>query len=226
MRVRRIVDLSHTIVTGMPVYPGDPEVSLEPATTLADDGYRVLRVAMGSQSGTHVDAPAHFLADGAQIDAMALSMFLGTAVVVDLRSAADRSPIAWSVLAPHASAFGPDRLVLLHTGRSECWGTPRYVDHPYLSEEAAQGLVDAGVRTVGIDALSVDETPTGPDHQTSFGAHDVLLGAGCAVVENLTDLALVDWPDPLVSVLPLKLAAADGAPVRAVAVQLEGTDAG
>ena len=64
-----IIDLSHPLRTGTPVYPGDPEVVVSPAATAAADGYNVLHVTMGSQSGTHVDAPFHFLADGARIDA-------------------------------------------------------------------------------------------------------------------------------------------------------------
>lgn len=80
-QVRRIVDLSHPISADTQVYPGDPVPQLSAATTIDRDGYNVLHVSMGSQTGTHVDAPYHFLADGARIDAMELSMFLGPAVV-------------------------------------------------------------------------------------------------------------------------------------------------
>ena len=83
-RVKRIVDLSHPIDADTQVYPGDPIPRLSPATTIDRDGYNVLNVSMGSQTGTHVDAPYHFLADGPRIDAMELSMFLAPAMVVDV----------------------------------------------------------------------------------------------------------------------------------------------
>jgi kynurenine formamidase len=220
MAVERIVDLSHSIEAGITVYPGDPVVSLAPAATIAEDGFNVLRVHMGSQSGTHVDAPFHFLAAGARIDQLDLSLFLGRGLVIALGERAPRSPITWSDLEPFATQVRPSQLVLLHTGWSRFWGSDQYFEHPYLDAAAAGRLVDLGIRAVGIDALSIDETILAGDHPTGFAAHHVLLGAGGVIVENLTNLEQVDWPDPLISVLPLKITGADGAPVRAVAIDL------
>jgi kynurenine formamidase len=176
---------------------------------------------MGSQTGTHVDAPYHFLADGARIDAMDLSMFLGPATVVDVRGSAPRSVISWPQLEPSLAQMAGRSILVLHTGWSRYWRTPAYLDHPYLARDAAEGIVAAGVRTVAIDAMSVDETPPPGGEPGSYAAHDVLLGAGGAIVENLTNLDAVDFEQALLSVLPIRLADADGAPVRAVAVQLE-----
>jgi kynurenine formamidase len=112
---------------------------------------------------------------------------------------------------------------VLHTGWSEHWRSTAYLDHPFLSQDAAERIVAAGVRTVAIDAMSVDETDPPGGKPGSFAAHDVLLGASGAIVENLTNLEAVDFADPLLSVLPIRLADADGAPVRAVALQLEAS---
>jgi kynurenine formamidase len=222
MPLRRIVDLSHPLDATTTVYPGDPQVELAAAARVDPDGYNVLHVRMGSQSGTHVDAPYHFLDDGARIDEMDLALFLGPAVVIDVRHVGSRRAITWPDLAYvdalPASVAG--RMVLLHTGWSRTWGTPAYFDHPYLDAGAAQELIDRGVRTVGVDAASVDETMLEGEHPTGFATHHVLLGAGCAIVENLTNLGAIDWSDPVVSVLPLRLTAADGAPVRAVAFEV------
>jgi kynurenine formamidase len=215
--VRRIVDLSHPIDAETQVYPGDPVVQLSPATTIDRDGYNVLHVSMGSQTGTHVDAPYHFLVDGARIDAMDLSMFIGPATVVGVRGLAPRSTISWPQLEPSVAQMVSGAILVLHTGWSRHWCSPTYLDHPYLGADAAEGIVAAGVRTVAIDAMSVDETPS----PGSYAAHDILLGAGCAIVENLTNLDAVDFAEPLLSVLPMRLADADGAPVRAVALQLD-----
>jgi kynurenine formamidase len=221
VRVRRIVDLSHPISADTQVYPGDPLPQLSPATTIDRDGYNVLQVSMGSQTGTHVDAPYHFLTNGARIDAMELTMFLGPAAVVDLRGLSPRSTISWPQLEPSMSAMAEGSILVLHTGWSQHWRSRAYLDHPYLTQDAAEGIVAAGVRTVAIDAMSVDETAPPGSEPGSFAAHDVLLGAGGAIVENLTNLEAVDFADPLLSVLPIRLADADGAPVRAVALQLE-----
>jgi kynurenine formamidase len=221
LRVRRIVDLSHPISADTQVYPGDPVPQLSPATTIDRDGYNVLQVSMGSQTGTHVDAPYHFLTDGARIDTMELTMFLGPAAVVDMRGLTPRSTISWPQLEPSMSAMPEGSILVLHTGWSKHWRSTAYLDHPFLAQDAAEGIVAAGVRTVAIDAMSVDETAPPGGEPGSFAAHDVLLGAGGAIVENLTNLEAVDFAEPLLSVLPIRLAGADGAPVRAVALQVE-----
>ncbi|WP_433439078.1 cyclase family protein [Nonomuraea sp. CA-141351] len=207
-----LVDLSVPIETGMPVYPGDPEVSVGPALTVARDGVNVLGLHLGSQSGTHVDAPFHIDDSLPTLDELPLSRFCGPAVVVDVRGLAPRSPIA---AAPFQDVTAP--IVLLATGWSANWETDAYQAHPYLTEEAAALLVERGVRTVGIDALSVDPTPT-----EDFPAHRVLCGAHAVIAENLTGLdRLLDAQArgrPIeVSLFPIRLPGADGAPVRAVA---------
>jgi kynurenine formamidase len=185
-------------------------VRLRPARTLERDGYRVSHLHLGSHSGTHLDAPSHVAGDGTTVDQLPLHLLVGPAVVVDLRDLGPREPVEWERLAAGAR---PGRMLVLHTGWDRSWGTSAYEDHPYLSAEAARALVDAGVRVVGTDALSIDETGG-----TAFPAHEALLHAGGVVVENLTNLAAVDHPEPVLSVLPLPLRGVDGSPVRAVAL--------
>lgn len=219
--VRRIVDLSHPVADDTPVYPGDPVTRFTPAATLAADGYNVLHVQMGSQTGTHVDAPYHFLDDGARIDELPLELFLGPAVIADVRGKRPHGRIDWSDLAPCADRLGPGRILVLRTGWDEHWGTGTYFDHPFLTGDAAARVVAAGVRTVALDALSLDETVVGGEPADGFAAHLAVLGAGGVIVENLRGLDAVRDPDPLLSVLPLRFAGADGAPVRAVALELD-----
>ena len=215
--VRGIVDLSHPLQDDTPVYPGDPVARFEPATTISEQGYNVLHVRMGSQTGTHVDAPFHFLEDGARIDQLPLELFLGPAVVADVRGKRPHEPITWADLAPVADRLGPGRMLVLHTGWDAHWGTDAYFDHPFLDGDAAERVVAAGVRTVGLDALSLDETVLDGEPAGGFAAHFAVLGAGGVIIENLTGLAAVRSTDPVVSVLPLRITGADGAPVRAVA---------
>jgi kynurenine formamidase len=217
--VRRVVDLSVPLDDGTPVWPGDPPVRLAPAATIDRDGYNLLAIHLGSQSGTHCDAPYHFDPGGPRIDELDLRLFTGSAVILDLRGLRARHAIGVADLGP-LERLGPGTIVVLHTGWSAHRGTPHYADHPYLGADACRVLLDGGVRTIGLDTPNVDETPVGPE--AAYPCHRLIAAAGGVVVENLTNLAAVDFADPFVSVLPLRLTGADGAPVRAVALQLGG----
>jgi len=214
--VSRVVDLSHPVRSGMPVYPGDPEVAVLPHRRLAEDGYVVHEVCMGSQSGTHVDAPMHFISGGAAITDLPPERFLGFGHIVDCTGLAADEPVPLERL-PEAGDLGPASIVLLHTGWSRHWGDDRYRAHPFLSAAGAEAILALSIGLIGIDALSVDPTS---GNRGSFPAHDLLLGAGVLIAENLTGLAQVTWPNPFLSLLPLPLSGVDGAPVRAIAMEL------
>ncbi|SDQ85393.1 cyclase family protein [Quadrisphaera sp. DSM 44207] len=213
----RIVDLSHRLDETVQVYPGDPVFTTSPAATLDADGFNVAHVAMGTHTGTHVDAPFHVVADGARVDECDLALFAGPAVVVDVRGRGPRERITWADLQPSAERMGPGRMVLLHTGWSVHFRSERYLQHPYLDAEAAERVLATGVPTLGVDTLNPDETVL--DGGAGLPVHEAVLGAGGVIAENLTNLAALDGVrEPLVSMLPLALAHADGAPVRAVAL--------
>lgn len=216
MHVRRVVDLSVPLDDRTPVWPGDPPVRLTAAATIARDGYNLLAVHMGSQSGTHCDAPYHFLAGGARVDALDLRLFTGPGVLVDVRGRPDRYPIGVADVAPYLDRVGPGTIAVLHTGWSDHRiPTEDMHGHPYLGADACRALLDRGVRTIGLDTPNIDETPS-----ATYPCHHMIAEAGGVIVENLTNLAAVDFPDPFLSVLPLRLTGADGAPCRAVAMQL------
>lgn len=214
-----LLDLSVPVVTGMPVYPGDPEVEAVPALTVADGGVNVLRLHMGSQTGTHVDAPFHIDDSLPRLDELPLTRFTGPAVVMDARGLPPRTPIGPALL---PDGLAPGVVLLIATGWSGHWGSDAYLAHPYPAPETAEAIVAAGVRTVGIDALSVDRTPPPGSGDFSLAAHRVLCEAGAVIAENLTGLGRVlDAQDAgcaiEVSLFPIALSGADGAPVRAVA---------
>ncbi|WP_433326602.1 cyclase family protein [Spirillospora sp. CA-294931] len=213
-----LVDLSVPITTGMPVYPGDPEVAVSSAITVADAGVNVQRLHLGSQSGTHVDAPFHIDDAYPRLDEVPLDRFTGSAVVMDVRGLPPRTAIPVEAL---PDGLGPGTVLLIATGWSEHWGTDAYLAHPYPSPETAEAIIASGVLTVGIDALSVDRTPDVGDDDFSLDAHRVLCGAGAVIAENLRSLDRLVEAQALghrieVFLFPLALDA-DGAPVRAVA---------
>lgn len=210
-----LIDLSHPIRAGMPVWPGDPEVEVRPVATVAEHGYNLAELHLGSQTGTHVDAPFHVDDALPTLDQVPLERFCGPARLVDLRG--------------HVGAIGlgdlpamrAGEILLLHTGYSVHWGTARYADHPWLDEAAARAIVAAGVRTVGIDAPSVDRSG-----DPALPAHHALAAAHAVIVENLTNLDAVAAIDAdraggaavTIWLFPLPLAGVDGAPARVVAV--------
>ena len=220
MRVRRVVDLSRRVDGNTQVYPGDPEVRLEPATTLADHGVNVLGVHIGSHSGTHVDAPYHFVEDGARIDELDPRLFVGPAAVLDVRGKGQRERVTAEDLRPYENRLYGGVIAVVRTGWEEHYGTPLYYDHPFLDLGAAQLLLDAGVRTVAVDALNVDATVLEGEQPDGYPAHHLILGAGGVIAENLANLGAIDFPEPLISLLPIKLGGSDGAPVRAVALEV------
>lgn len=220
MRVRRLVDLSMPLDAATPFYPGDPEPRICAATTIAKEGVNVMRLDLGTHSGTHCDAPFHFLEDGAKLDELPLERFLGPGVVVDCTGLAPRAAIGWERLEPHADRLGAGTIVLLRTGWDAHRGTDAFFAHPFLDGDAGRRLVAAGVRTVGIDAINLDQTPEGELDRAAFPCHEAVSRAGGVIVENLVGLEAVDFPDPWISVLPLRVPGADGAPTRAVALEL------
>jgi len=215
------VDLSHTLDSSTPIYPGDPTFSCCPALTLGDDGVNVQTISLGSHTGTHVDAPYHFIASGQRIDDISLSEFIGPALVIDATGKNAREKITWQDVEPFVdsmrAAQGSAPIVLIRTGWSQYWGTAVYFDHPYLDRDAAVKLVDAGVKTIGIDTLSPDETFTNPELHGQFDVHHIILGAGGIIAENLTNLDQIQDGFWVINMVPLKIGGSDGSPVRAFA---------
>jgi kynurenine formamidase len=219
MKIERVVDLSVPLTSETQVYPGDPRVSFTAHSSIAADGFNLLAVTMGSQSGTHVDAPYHFDDATPRIDELPLELFVGEGVIVDARGAGPRGRITTRHLAPVLDRLEPGRIVLLKTAWSEHYGTPTYFDHPFLDSEACALLLARGIRTIGIDAINLDETPDEENPGEGFPCHHLIAEAGGVIIENLTALERIRADAPLISVLPLAFVGADGAPVRAVAIE-------
>lgn len=220
MRIVRIVDLSLRLDASTQVFPGDPEPRFAVHSTIENDGFNLLEVHMGSQTGTHVDAPFHFDDNTARIDELPLERFIGNGVIVDVRPLQPRQPITWNVLSSAMEETAAGTIVILQTGWSEHYGTAHYFDHPYLEAEACRQLLARGVRTIGIDAINLDETPDDDHPGVGFPVHHLIAEVAGVICENLTNLSDVDFVDPIISLLPLAFQGADGAPVRAVALRM------
>ncbi|MEV6426294.1 cyclase family protein [Nocardia sp. NPDC051463] len=213
-------ELSHPISDGMLTYPSLPgprvttDISRE-QSPLIDMTYDIARVDMVGKTGTYIDAPFHFHADGADIAELPLERLFNVPIVM-IRVAGVRV-VGPDVLGDPARLWG--KAVLVHTGWSARWGSSEYrgPGHPFLVGEVADALVAANVALVGIDSLDVDDTslPTRPCHHT-------LLAAGIPIIEHLTNLDAVPDTGARLVALPAPVRGMGSFPLRAVA----WTDAG
>jgi arylformamidase len=201
-----IFDISVPLAVGLPTWPGDPCFLSEPVLLLEKgDGARVSRVTLGDHSGTHLDAPAHMLADGATLDGSSLPLLMGPALVADLRGMAE---IGIKELAG-LPLTGVERL-LLKTNNSLLWQKAEFCrEFVALSTAGAEFLVSKGVRLVGIDYLSIEKF--GGDGSV----HRILLGHEVLILEGL-DLSAVPGGVYDLVCLPLRIAGGAGAPARAI----------
>lgn len=214
----RAVDLTQELANGMPIYPGDPRPSFESVATLAKNGVNLMRLMLGSHTGTHTDAPKHFITGGIAVDEIPVSKLIGEALVIDLSSRPIGSGITNSDLKRKLEGkVKPDDIVLCYTGSSEHWGeASANSEYTYLTKEAADYLVSKKVRAVGIDFLSVEKFKA-PDPV----AHKTLLGNGIFIIESLSS-ALKQFVGKRILLinLPIKLEGGDGAPTRSLAVPI------
>lgn len=208
-----ILNLTHPLSPGMTVFPGTSPPLIRQSATRKQDGYNEKEITLYSHNGTHVDAPAHILPEGATLDSLPLTSFYGPGTVIDC-TAGGNDGIGAGLILPCLEQPGKTSFILLRTGWDRHWGTPAYLrDFPVLSEEAARLLAASGIRGVGLDTISADRHDS-PD----LPVHHILLEAGLIIIENLTGLDRLESDPFIFSCFPLPIENADGSPVRAVAI--------
>ncbi|MBN1890477.1 MAG: cyclase family protein [Thermoflexales bacterium] len=208
----KIYDVTLTISESLIVWPGDPAVHFSQPSHL-DRGHlaTVTRLDMGAHTGTHVDAPCHFIRGGASVDSLDMDVLVGPALLVHAPAA---DVLSAAVLEQLSIPPGVQR-VLFRTRNSDRWvRNEREFDQDFVAvaEDGARWLIERGIRLVGIDYLSIAPfdalTPT----------HQALLGAGVIVIESLALGAVSPGLYQLVC-LPLKIAGCDGAPARVILIE-------
>jgi arylformamidase len=206
----RFHDVTLPLRDGGVTFPGDPPIEFGVHSALdRGDPANVSRLALGSHSGTHVDAPRHFLGGGEPVDRLALDRLVGPAVVLDLTGG--RGDIGARELAGHDLAGR--RRVLLRTGNGARLRRGEFVpDYRALTPEGAGFLLEQNVELVGVDSLSIERFEA-----EDYPVHRLLLGRGVVIVEGL-DLSEVDPGLYELICLPLRLHELDGAPARVVLV--------
>lgn len=213
--LRRIIDLTHPIAGGMPVYPGDPEVRLEAVSLIKDTGYHVTEICMGTHTGTHIDAPMHCLPGAKGVDSAPLNALVGPAEVLNLGDLPPKTEITAAHLDRFSKRVEEGARVLLRTGWSKHFGSPDFfTEYPGLTEGAAVWLNARKVQLVGIEQPSVHLTQ-------DRDVHVELLSQRVVLVEWLANLDQITQDQVYLIVLPLRIVGVDGSPVRAIAIEGE-----
>ena len=188
-------------------YPGDPTLEVTQIRAIArGDAANLTHLSLGAHTGTHVDAPAHFIDGAPTLEQVPLDHMVGPARVLDLRGLA---AIDAAALRRHEIQDGD--IVLFHTDNSERWSQPGFqTDFTYVTRDAGEYLVERAVKTIGMDYLSIEQFGS-----KTFEVHKILLGRGILIIEGL-DLRAIAAGSYLLACLPLRLEGVDGAPARAV----------
>ena len=210
------IDLTLTVSENLPTFPGSPKPQFIPWEKIVPDGYNLELMFLSSHTGTHMDAPFHFLEKGKTIDQIAPNRLVTDAILVKLRKGPNQ-PITKNDILKFESKNGKipsNSTIVFSTGWSKNLKKKFYFEkNPGLSIDAAKYLTTKNINLVGIDSPSID---LGTD--SKFSVHHILSKNNILIVENLTNLEKIKNQNFKLVVLPLKLKNATGSPVRAIAI--------
>jgi arylformamidase len=202
------IDVSVSLHSGMVHWPDNPPVQIERALSIErGDAANVSQISMGAHTGTHMDGPIHFVREGRGLDEMPLEATIGRARVIEV---GDPESVKPEELDPHRLRRN-ERILFKTQNSARRWSSEDFVeDFVYVSQEAARYVAYRGIRTVGVDYLSV-----GGFRKDGEETHRALLEAGIWVIEGL-DLSEVEPGEYELICLPVKIERSDGAPARAI----------
>jgi len=211
----KIIDLTLTVSDEIPTFPGSPQPSFIPWENVKEDGYNLELLFLSTHTGTHMDAPYHFLEKGAKIHEISLKKLVSEAILIKSKKKSGES-ITKTDIQKFEKKHGKIESfssVIFYTGWQRNLQKKYYfTKNPGLSVSAAKYLASKKVSLVGIDSPSID---LGTDHK--FSVHQIFAKKGMLIVENLANLDKIKSSKFHLVVLPLKLKNATGSPVRAVA---------
>ncbi len=208
-----VIDLTRFISGTMPVFPGTEPPRLEESFTIERNGFAEKTLHLVSHTGTHIDAPGHILPGAIRLDGFPAGRFLGPGVVLDASAVRGRHVEIGDIAADEPRLRRAD-FALLHTGWARHWGAAEYFgSYPVLAPAAAQWLAAMELKGFGVDAISADEVES-----SALPVHRALFARNMLIIENLADLGPLLGKEFIFSCLPLKIADADGSPIRAVAM--------
>jgi arylformamidase len=202
------IDISVPMYDGMVHWPGDPECRISLAVSMAGGApCNLTQMSLSAHTGTHMDAPRHFVRDGRTMESVPMDAVIGPCRVIELKN---RTAVTVEELKPHKLRKG-ERVLFKTRNSSHSWKTAAFDEKfIYIPADTARYLVACGVRTVGVDYLSV-----GGYQKDGVECHQIMLGAEIWIIEGL-NLSKVKPGKYELICLPLKILGADGAPARAI----------
>ena len=211
----KIIDLTLTVSDKIPTFPGSPQPNLIPWENIKEDGYNLELLFLSSHTGTHMDAPHHFLEKGAKIHEISLKKLVSEAALIQSQKGSGESITKTDIQKFEKKSGKIDGFssVIFQTGWQRNLQKKYYfTKNPGLSVSAAKYLASKKISLVGIDSPSID---LGKD--SKFSVHQIFAKKGMLIVENLANLDKIKSSKFHLVVLPLKLKNATGSPVRAIA---------
>ena len=212
----KVIDLTLTISEQIPTFPGSPQPNFISWETLEKDGYNLELLFLSSHTGTHIDAPYHFLKNGQKIHQIVTRRLVTEAVLIKIRKGANQSITKTDIqkFEKKHGKIDDGSTVIFYTGWQKNLKNESYfLKNPGLAVSAAKYLALKKINLVGIDSPSID---LGKD--SKFSVHHILAKSGILIVENLANLEKINSEMFHLIVAPLKLKNATGSPVRAMAL--------
>lgn len=218
---RKIIDISLTIEEGMTTYPSmwHPYVEITQLGRLGIEERESRKLVLGTHTGTHIDAPRHFIPGGETAEQISLDRLIGPAIILDYSDLEKFHEITLNEIQQKLKNKKPERVILRFDWSDYLNTTEYYVSHPFLSTEAAQYLVDIGVKVVGMDSPMPDNPKNSKGSGNDSPVHKILLGNDVIIVEYLINLRNIDKKEVELFIAPLKIKNGDGAPARCFVIQ-------
>lgn len=208
-----ILDLTREISTDTKVFPGSPLPKFITWNKMDIHNYHSEVIFMSTHTGTHMDAPSHFINGVSSIDKIPVDRFISRSILVRITKASDELITAAEIEATNVKIFEGDSVIFSTSWENEVDKEYYFSHSPGLSEDAAEFLINKKVNAVCIDSPSIDR---GSDN--NFPVHKLLLNKEILIVENLCNLAKIDIQNFTLIMIPLKLSGASGSPIRAIAI--------
>lgn len=210
----KVIDLTHVIEEGMPVYPGTETPRLEPANTYEKDGFQETRISMFSHIGTHMDPPAHLFPQRTTLDCFPPEQFIGKAIVIDCRDLSEGESITLDYIRRTGKKAELADFLLFNLGWDQRWGSESYFgDYPCLDDEVMDYILKGKYKGIGFDVIGLD-----PIADANLTRHKKLFAEKEIVnIENLCHLEQCGSGLFWFSCFPLKIKNSDGSPIRAIA---------
>ncbi len=211
------IDLTLTISQSLPTFPGSPKPNFIPWSKIKSDGYNLELLFLSSHTGTHLDAPFHFMQNGSKIHQISPSRLISDAILIRLRKGHNQLISKKDIInfEKRHGKINKNSTVIFSTGwQKNLLKKYYFINNPGLSDSAAKYLISKKINLVGIDSPSIDM-----GKNSRFSVHHILAKKNILILENLTNLEKISGINFKLIVLPLKLKDATGSPVRAVAIQ-------